>query len=86
MRKLEEVSPGRGQAEVPGALPMTREETTFDAFLSYAHADAGWVRVLAASRFAELLARHLDEESAEGVLSMLDRQPPPADPSPESGS
>jgi hypothetical protein len=40
---------------------------------------------LGASRFAELLARHLDEENAAAVLSMLDR-PSPVDPSPEYGS
>ncbi len=41
-------------------------------------------QLLGASRFAEFLARHLDEESVANVLSMRDRQPSPADPSPES--
>ncbi len=53
-----------------------------------ARIDLHWLgrqrQLLGASRFAELLARHLDEESAANVLSMLDRQSSSADPSPES--
>jgi tetratricopeptide (TPR) repeat protein len=54
-----------------------------------ARIDLHWLgrqrELLGASRFAGLLAQHLDEESAAAVLSMLDQPPPPADRAPESG-